>query len=45
MKSGQVLKKLRITRPTLTRYVKEGKIKAEARFRKSSRYTYKLYES
>ncbi len=29
MKSGQVLKRLRITRPTLTRYVKEGKIKVE----------------
>ena len=29
MKSGQVLKRLRITRPTLTRYVKDGKIKVE----------------
>ena len=29
MKSGQVLKRLRITRPTLTRYVKDGKIKVK----------------
>ena len=29
MKSGQVLKRLRITRATLTRYVKEGKIKVK----------------
>ena len=38
MKAKEVLKKLKITRPTLTRYVQEGKIKAE--IKENGRYVY-----